>query len=77
VAVSDDGLLCAIECKGPKGQLRPGQAEWILRFGAVPGCVFAGVVGPKSSTARVGYDAALEMIQRNVQVRRMIQEATR
>jgi hypothetical protein len=66
VGVSDDGMMVAIECKGPKGRLRFGQSRWIDRFDKVPGCIFAEVVGPTVSFQWVLYDEALVVIQERV-----------
>ena len=73
VCVSDDGLIAAVECKGPKGSIRAGQAAWIGRFQRVPGCVFAGIVGPTDTDRWHGYDVARAMIQEFVEQRREVQ----
>jgi hypothetical protein len=59
IGVREDGKLIAVECKGPNGRLRPDQAEWIDRFGHVPGCVLAAIVGG----GWMDYDEALERIR--------------
>lgn len=61
------GLLVAVELKGPKGQIRPGQVEWLERFRAVPGCIFAEIVGPRDAVGWWGYDSARLEIQRAVE----------
>jgi len=67
VALSADGLIIAIECKGPKGRIRPGQREWIERFARVPSCLVAAIVGPESGKDWIGYDEALELIRFEVE----------
>ena len=62
-----DGALVAIECKGPTGKVRPGQAEWIEGFAQVPGCVFAEIVGPVTSERWIGYDVALWQLQNAIE----------
>jgi hypothetical protein len=70
VAVRDDGTLVAVECKGPKGKIRPGQLEWIRRFRSIPGCIFAEIVGPEMNDYWWGYDQALRGIESAVTQRR-------
>lgn len=77
VCVSDDGLLAAVECKGPKGSIRAGQAEWIERFSRIPGCVFAEIVGPDLTRHWMAYDSAVELIQQWVEKRRNMREYSR
>lgn len=67
VALDDSGRIVAVECKGPKGRIRPGQTEWLTRFAAVPGCLFAGVVGPNPTPDWWGYDQALEHLKEILQ----------
>jgi hypothetical protein len=57
-----DGALVALEVKGPRGRLRPNQADWIAAFRSLPGCVLAAVVGPEPSDHWLGYDQILERI---------------
>jgi hypothetical protein len=64
VAVRDDGAMVVVECKGPKGRIRPGQHEWLRRFRAVPGCIFCEIVGPRRAMWYEGYDDALALIER-------------
>lgn len=66
-ACDEDGLIIVVECKGPKGHIRSGQAEWIGRFNKVPGCVFSEIVGPRRGMCWEGYDDALALIQRRVE----------
>ena len=67
VGVSANGLLAAVETKGPRGRVREGQREWIERFRNVPGCIFAEIVGPTPTDKWWGYDDALRSIQVSVE----------
>lgn len=57
-----DGGIVAIECKGPRGRVAPGQIERIELFATVPGCLFAAVVGPSQTDLWISYDDALAAI---------------
>lgn len=59
---SGESVLVAIETKGPNGRMRPYQQDWIDEFNVLPGCVFAGVVGPEPTDNWIGYDDALTYI---------------
>ena len=63
VAVREDGAIVAVECKGPRGQLRPLQLDWIQRFRQSADCRFSEVVGPEPNDRWLGYDEALERLQ--------------
>jgi hypothetical protein len=59
VGLRADGAIVAVECKGPRGRLTDRQLDWIQRFRQNPGCLFAEVVGPETTSAWVGYDEAI------------------
>jgi hypothetical protein len=65
-AVDEQGIIVAVECKGPKGRVTEAQRAWIVKLDRVPGCAFSGVVGPSSGPEWLGYDEALFVIAERV-----------
>lgn len=62
-ACNDAGYIIAVECKGPRGKVRPGQREWIDRIGKSPSCLFAAIVGPSETDNWEGYEEAIWCIR--------------
>jgi hypothetical protein len=65
-AVDEQGIIVAVECKGPKGRVTEAQRAWIVKLDRVPGCAFSAVVGPSWGSGWMGYDEALFVIQERV-----------
>jgi hypothetical protein len=65
-AVDEEGIIVAVECKGPNGRVTDKQREWIERLQRVPGCALSAVVGPSCELRWMGYDEALVVIAERV-----------
>ena len=74
IACDDHGRFVVAELKGPRGQVRPGQREWVDRWRKAKGCVFSEIVGPETTDKWIGYDDAIRAITEVASEQRMVSQ---